>query len=140
MSELVIHANVDKPLLHVCQILKKTQRLGMSAAILFDDQNKMEQFDVFLWSFEQGSFIPHAIAGTKGAENGAFILATDSDDLPDAQNLFLLCKDVPSNITELLNRFPRALDVVGKADPELTEGRNRFRQYKRAGIVPNVVK
>ena len=39
-----------------------------------------------------------------------------------------------------MERFPKIIDIVGRDDPELTEGRHRYVAYKRQGIEPTVVK
>ncbi|WP_303273912.1 DNA polymerase III subunit chi, partial [Turicimonas muris] len=66
MSELAIHTNVVNRERYACLVLKKAQRLGMKAAVFFDNENDMDQLDNLLWTFEPSSFIPHAIARTAG--------------------------------------------------------------------------
>ncbi|MCD8340244.1 MAG: DNA polymerase III subunit chi [Burkholderiales bacterium] len=136
MSELVIHPRIPNPRKYACEILRKIQKLGQSACVLFDDKVEMESFNNLLWEFDSRSFIPHGVAATKEASEGAFVLSNNIDQLPDAQNLILLCHQVHPRFYENMNRFPRILDIVAHDDPELTEGRNRFKQYRKLGIQP----
>ncbi len=96
----------------------------------------MEYFDNLLWTFEPHSFIPHGVAATKAASEGAFVLSNNLDQLPDAQNLILLSDHVHPRFHANLPRFQRILDIVPLKDPGLTYGRNRFKEYRSMGLEP----
>ena len=138
MSELAIHTNVVNRERYACLVLKKAQRLGMKAAVFFDNENDMDQLDNLLWTFEPSSFIPHAIARTAGATGNAYLLSDNPEHIGSGDLLVLLTHNVPPAIHDLMQRFPKVIDIVPKEDPGLTEGRRRFVAYKRHGITPVV--
>ena len=45
----------------------------------------------------------------------------------------------PGNMQDLMQRFPKIIDVVASAGAELEEGRSRYRSYKKQGLQPKVV-
>lgn len=138
MSELAIHTNVANRAKYACLVLKKAQRLGMKAAVLFDNEYDMDQMDNLLWTFEPSSFIPHAIAQTAGATDKAYLLSDNPELLGTGDILVLLTHDAPPFIKKLMERFPRVIDIVPKEEPGLTEGRRRFVFYKKSGITPTI--
>lgn len=119
--------------------MRKAQRLRMSACVLLETDDELRRFDNLLWSFEPTAFIPHGRPGTPDMQRGGVALSTHSDELPNADLLVLLTHGAPLNAKALMTRFPKIIDVVGKVDPELTEGRLRYMEYKRQGINPSVV-
>ena len=138
MSELAIHTNVANREKYACLVLKKAQRLGMKAAVLFDDENYMDQMDNLLWTFEPSSFIPHAIARTAGAVGTAYLLSDNPEYINSGDLLVLLTHNAPSSILDLMHRFPRIIDIVPKEGPGLINGRKRFVAYKKFGITPTI--
>ena len=73
-------------------------------------------------------------------QRGGVALSTHAAELPDAELLVLLTHGAPIDTKALMERFPKIIDIVGRDDPELTEGRHRYVAYKRQGIEPTVVK
>jgi len=136
MSELAIHTHVPDPFLYQCLILKKAHRLGISVALLFDNQQDCDLLDELLWTFDKQSFIPHAQTHSPGFQKGAYQLAMNPAELQPAQMLVLATRNVPQNILQLLEQFPKVIDIVGTNDPFLTLGRERWKAYRRVGIQP----
>lgn len=136
MSELAIHTHVPEPFLYQCLILKKAYRLGISVALLFDNQEDCNYLDELLWTFDKQSFIPHAQTRSAGFQRGAYQLAMNPSELQPTQMLVLATRRVPQNILQLLEHFPKVIDIVGTNDPFLTLGRERWRVYRRFGIQP----
>ncbi len=140
MSELAIHTNVANREKYACLVLKKAQRLGLKVAVLFDDENLMDDFDNLLWTFEPSAFIPHAIAGTAGAVGNAYILSSNPNLLGNAEMLVLLTNRPTPAINDLMQKYPKMIDIVPQQDPGLTDGRKRFVAYRKYGITPVVHK
>ncbi len=51
----------------------------------------------------------------------------------------MLTHNAPGNMQDLMQRFPKIIDVVASAGAELEEGRSRYRSYKKQGLQPKVV-
>ena len=84
--------------------------------------------------------IPHGRPKTPDMQRGGVTLSTHAAELPDAELLVLLTHGAPIDTKALMERFPKIIDIVGRDDPELTEGRHRYVAYTRQGIEPTVVK
>ena len=120
--------------------MRKAQLLNVSACVLLETDDELRRFDNMLWAFEPTSFIPHGRPNTLDMQRGGVALSTHAADLPDAELLVLLTHGAPIDTKALMERFPKIIDIVGRDDPELTEGRHRYVAYKRQGIEPTVVK
>lgn len=140
MSELAFHTGIEDRFKYACLAMRKAQKLKMSAAVLLETEDDLRRFDNALWSFESTAFIPHGVPGSEDMQRGGVALSTAPEQLPSSDLLVLLSHGAPRNMKALLERFPKIIDVVGKNDPELTEGRRRYVEYKRQGIEPAVVK
>ena len=127
MSDLAFHTGVENRFKYACLAMRKAQRLNVSACNM-------------LWAFEPTSFIPHGRPNTLDMQRGGVALSTHAADLPNAELLVLLTHGAPIDTKALMERFPKIIDIVGRDDPELTEGRHRYVAYKRQGIEPTVVK
>lgn len=84
--------------------------------------DELRRFDNMLWAFEPTSFIPHGRPNTLDMQRGGVALSTHAADLPDAELLVLLTHGAPIDTKALMERFPKIIDIVGRDDPELTEG------------------
>jgi DNA polymerase III subunit chi len=140
MSDLAFHTGVENRFKYACLAMRKAQRLNISACVLLETDDELRRFDNMLWAFEPTSFIPHGRPNTPDMQRGGVALSTHAAELPDAELLVLLTHGAPIDTKALMERFPTIIDIVGRDDPELTEGRHRYVAYKRQGIEPTVVK
>jgi len=112
-----------------CRLAQKAYDAGRQVHIHADDANQARRIDTLLWTFRQGSFIPHALAGTP--EAAAAPLVIDHAGEPDEpyQLLFNLAADVPS----YFSRFERVIEIIGTEPSEIQTGRTRYRFYRDRG-------
>lgn len=111
----------------------------MSACVYLETNDDLEELNSLVWRAEPTSFIPHGTPGTLGATHGGFTFALKASELPDADLLLLLTHRPPQMIAELCTRFPKIIDIVSASDPELSEGRDRFRFYRDQNLEIKVV-
>ena len=119
----------EAPQAFACRLAEKAYRQGHRLYIHFDGEDQLRHFDELLWTFRQGSFVPHA-------------RQDDDDEAP----VRLGCGDVPPEGDVLLNlsrqapgfygRFQRVLEVVGADEGQVADGRARFRYYRQQGETP----
>ncbi len=112
-----------------CRLAQKAYDAGRQAHVHAADAGQAARFDRLLWTFRQGSFIPHALAGTP--EAAAAPLVIDHAGEPEApyQLLFNLADDVPP----FFSRFERVIEVIGAEPDEVEAGRARYRFYRDRG-------
>lgn len=113
----------------VCRLAQKAYDAGCKVHLHTADAAQAQRIDDLLWTFRQGSFIPHALAGTP--EAAAAPLVIDHAGEPDApyQLLFNLAADVPP----FFSRFERVIEVIGADPDEVRDGRARYRHYRERG-------
>ncbi|MGH8280510.1 MAG: DNA polymerase III subunit chi [Gammaproteobacteria bacterium] len=114
-------------LLFVCRLLEKVFHLGQRGFVQLASETEVHALDELLWTFRDGSFLPHAPATSNQGE--PLLLGCSEEPVADCQLLVNLVPVVP----EFFSRFERVAEVVD-ADPETrARGRERFRFYKDRG-------
>lgn len=116
----------------VCRLAHKAFANGHRIYIRTRDEATAQRLDALLWTFNQGSFIPHAVHPVDGQET--FPVLIGNDEPPEDFNdiLIQLAPEVPASF----ERFQRILEVVGSGDDEKQQGRERFRFYRERGCTP----
>ncbi len=126
--------NIREKHKYACRIVQKAVSRGLRVYIQMDDPAQCEQLDKLLWTFSQGSFIPHGICtgqaldwddypvqigDSPGAESGASILVN-------------LCSEAP----QVHNQFERVVELVSGDPADKASARERFRRYRETGVEP----
>lgn len=113
-----------------CRLTEKAWRLGHRVYLLVPDQSAARELDELLWTFSQGSFVPHAVLADDSDADAHPVLIGHAEP-PAALNdvLVSLVQDVPP----WFSRFARVAELVGAADVDKTRGRERFRFYRERG-------
>lgn len=119
----------DGKLRLTCRLAEKAFRLGHRVYILVESSDEAGRLDDLLWSFSQGSFVPHARAEQAGEawEDFPVRIGTALADPAGADVLISLLEDVP----EHFDRFPRIAEPV--TEDKRSQARRRFRFYREHG-------
>ena len=115
-----------------CRVVEKAYQAGHTVLVWHTDIEELREFDELLWTFGDGSFVPHeAITGAGFA--AAPVLLTSSPVPPGGCDVLVnLAPDVPACVTEA-RRVAEFID----GDPARRQaGRARFRTYKDRGWSP----
>lgn len=126
---------------YACRVTQKAYLHGLKVYLQTEGQEQNSELDMLLWTFSQGSFIPHTIANNATA-NWQHYPVQLGDTLDTNENgeyeeeldvLISLVSDPPP----AHSRFKRVVDLVTDFPEEKACGRNRFRYYRQQGIEPN---
>lgn len=120
-----------KPLA-VCKLAHKAYRLGHRIYILTTDPDESDQLDRLLWTFDAGSFIPHAVRAEPVDPRFPVLIGHDAPPEGFADVLISIAPQVPS----FFDRFARVAEIVGGTDDDRARGRERFRTYRDRGHAP----
>ena len=97
MNKVVLHRlATTKKALDACRLVEALYLEGKKVLVAFTDAARAATFNEYLWTFSQGSFVPHSLwdgqgeaddpvvlaLGTLGRPNGATVLVV-VDSLPD---------------------------------------------------------
>ena len=132
--------NLDARLRVACRIAQKAVQQRHHVFVNAADETDANRLDDLLWTFSQGSFIPHLVAGRGAAADGdepVVIGVGDSDsaDDPPAEAgehwdvMINLAQEVPG----FFSRYARVAEVVDADPARRNHGRQRYRYYQDRG-------
>jgi len=114
-----------------CRLTEKAYGLQHRVYAHTANEQDARQLDEMLWTFSQGSFVPHAvlssdtdsrtpvIIGTAGPQDGADVLINLAESAP-----------------EFATRFERVVEIVDGDESSRQAGRERFKHYRDMGLEP----
>jgi DNA polymerase-3 subunit chi len=114
-----------------CRLAEKAWRLENSIYIHTMSREDAERLDKLLWTFRDGSFVPHELVG---GDTGAPVsigygsVSTEPRDL-----LITLCDDIPP----FADSFPRVAELVTSDKTCRAKSRKRFASYRDQGHTLN---
>ncbi len=114
-----------------CRLSEKAYKQGYKIYIHADSQQHVRRLDELLWTFRDGSFVPHEIlSGAPESDNPVPILI--GCDTEPAQGYSMLL-NLASEIPAFYHRFERIADIVNQEESIKTAGRKRFAAYRDQG-------
>jgi DNA polymerase-3 subunit chi len=112
------------------RLLSKALGQGMRALVMAGTPERVKALDGVLWSFDQGSFLPHGTAKEGRPEDQPIYLTTDAEN-PNGASLLVLTDGVEHGS---IGAFERCLDLFDGTDEQaVTAARARWRALKDAG-------
>ncbi len=116
-----------------CRLAEKAYKMGHTLYLHTGSVQQAKQLDDLLWSFKQGSFLPHEIEGSSQDEPPP-ILIGHSDETPGEPHshcdvLINLAPAVPG----FFSRFERVAELINQANDLKMQGRERFKFYRDRG-------
>ncbi len=122
----------DQHRLHfACRLIEKAYRLEHQVVALTQDAHAAASFDELLWTFRDGSFVPHELLGTDNPASPVCI-GHLQEEAAGGDLLVNLSGEVPSSF----EGFKRVAEIVGGSETEKQAGRQRFSFYRDNGYPP----
>ncbi|HYQ73400.1 MAG TPA: DNA polymerase III subunit chi [Gammaproteobacteria bacterium] len=118
-----------------CRLTEKAYRQGHQVYIQTASDRQLRQLDDLLWTFRDGSFLPHRIH-THGADIAGeqpILLGHAVEPEGPGDVLLNLAEEVPV----FFSRFSRVAELVGGEDGQIAAARDRYRYYKDRGYTLN---
>ena len=134
MTDVAFHTGIANPLDYACRLLRKAYRSGARVAV-HGEPALLDRLDQALWTFEALEFVPHIVLPRDGADAqrlamSPIVLVKGAAAAPAACRIGVTLGGHP---VADVSAFDRVIAVVG-LDPEHREaGRQRWREYERAG-------
>lgn len=130
-------ANPQQRRATACKLIEKAYRQGHQVYLRTDSPDDTRMLDDLLWTFRQGSFVAHEVAGDPNAPVAApVILGHGPAPLAMTDVLVNLATDVPEDYA----RFERVAEFIDEDAAVKQAGRVRYKAYKDAGHVPETHK
>ena len=113
-----------------CRLVEKIWRLGHRVYLHAADTASAQLLDELLWVFSQGSFVPHGLHTDNSASNEHPVLIGYTEPPSDWNDVLINLAPV---VPEWFSRFARVAEVVGPAETDKAQGRDRYRFYRDRG-------
>lgn len=115
--------------LYGCRLAEKVYRLGHRLYVHTEDAAQALRMDELLWTFREGSFIPHERYQADRAPEAPVMIGHDQEPAHDFDVLLNLAPDVPL----FFSRFLRVAEPVENDDGPRQRARERYRFYRERG-------
>jgi DNA polymerase-3 subunit chi len=113
-----------------CRLAEKAYRLDKTVHIHARTREDAERLDELLWTFRDGSFVPHECLSAGGAGLESPVTVGCEDDTVEPRDLLInLCDDIPA----CAEAFPRVAELVTSDDDCKKLSRRRFADYRERG-------
>ncbi len=116
-------------LLLTCRLAEKAYRLGHTVYIHTASPEQAQHLDELLWTFQQGSFVPHALYPDTDHEVPPVLIGWQPEPQVNATLLINLSNEAPA----FLERFERVAELVDQDEKNLDISRDKFRRYRAQG-------
>jgi DNA polymerase-3 subunit chi len=126
----------DARLQLACKIVDKATQLDHQVFIHSTSEDEARQLDELLWTFAQGSFIPHRIVRAEAAAPSLepVLIGVNQPPGPGRWDVLInLAADVP----EFFSRYERVAEVVDANAARREQSRERYRFYRDRGYKLN---
>lgn len=118
--------------LYACRLAEKAFRLGHGAYLYTADTETAHRLDKLLWTFSQGSFIPHGLYEEAAPDTvPSFPVVIGCLEPPIACHDVLI--SLSAEVPPFFSRFERVVELVGAEETEKSRARERFRFYRERG-------
>ena len=127
----VLKASGDAARQHfACRLAEKAYRLDNTVHIKAADDQTAAKIDDMLWTFRDGSFVPHEIVpGQSSNDNAPVTIGTVDSPVGSRDLLINLGDTLPAD----LSSFGRVAEIVASDDESKAQSRNRFVEYRADG-------
>ncbi len=112
-----------------CKLAEKAYGLGHRIYIHTASPQQAQRLDEMLWTFREGSFLPHETYRVGETAESPILLGSEAAPEVDSDILINLAPEVPL----FFSRFLRVAEVVGGDETARQQGRQRFRFYRDRG-------
>lgn len=123
-------ADEDRRQVYLCRLVDKAYRLGHRVWIHVPEATRAAALDDRLWSFNQGSFLPHERAGAEDADPDCPVVLAEAGEPGDARELLV---NEDAEVPAFFTRFERVAEVINQDEETRRRGRERYAFYRDGG-------
>ena len=130
--DFYILAAAGEPSRHkfACRLAEKAYRLKHTVHIHTASQQQAEVLDELLWTFRDGSFVPHEVLGLPGRGTDAPVtIGFEERGIGEQDLLINLADEIP----EMAASFPRVAELVTSDEQSRQMSRKRYAHYRELG-------
>lgn len=129
----------DARLRLACKIVDKAMQRDLHVFVRSSSDDEAHKLDELLWTFEQGSFIPHRVVGPDQGAPPPEPVLIGSDEPPSPARWDMLVNLAP-HVPDFFSRYERVAEVVDANAVRREQSRERYRFYRDRGYKLNTFK
>lgn len=115
-----------------CRLAEKAVQRKHEVLINTEHEADERRMDELLWTFSQGSFLPHRRMSDSAVDDQGEPVLIGSGREPADGGWDMLINLAPG-VPEFFSRFTRVAELVGAEEANKAAGRERFRYYRDRG-------
>lgn len=112
-----------------CRLAEKAYRLDNTIHIRTTDRREAEQLDELLWTYRDGSFVPHELSTGSAAPESPITISHEDSPRQQTDLLINLTDQIPAEC----DAFPRVAEIVTSDEEARQQSRKRYAQYRELG-------
>jgi DNA polymerase-3 subunit chi len=112
-----------------CRLADKAYQKGHRVLLHTTSEEEARHMDRLLWTFRQGSFVPHGLTSKADPTMTPVLISQGEDAKTEHDVLINLHHEVP----DFFSRFERLIEPIDQEDATRDAGRKRFRFYRNRG-------
>jgi DNA polymerase-3 subunit chi len=116
-----------------CKLAEKAYLASQNVLVWHTDPDELKAFDDMLWTFSDGSFVPHELLTATAAPVEAPILL--SAGTPPSQSVDIII-NLAADVPPCLSQTRRVAEIIDGDDARRRAGRARFKAYRELGLQP----
>ena len=116
-----------------CRVAEKAYLAKQRVVVFSDDVSLIPKFDELLWTFGDGSFVPHDVVARDGDPCEAPVALT-SGPLPQGATDVLI--NLGTSVPAFFEKFGRVAEFLDARPEVRAAGRDRFKTYRAKSIEP----
>jgi DNA polymerase III subunit chi len=116
-----------------CRLAEKAYLSAQSALIWHTDLEELKAFDDMLWTFMDGSFVPHDMLSTNSSVDETPVILSAGIAPPKRFDILInLAPELPT----CLSQTHRVAEIIDGEESRRRAGRLRFKAYRDLGVQP----
>lgn len=113
-----------------CKLAEKAYRLQNTVYVHAKSREDAEHLDALLWTFRDGSFVPHGLSGCNDATQASQVMIGYEKEGIESRDLLINLDD---EIPPFAEAFPRVAEIVTSDENCRQLSRRRFAEYRDKG-------
>ena len=115
-----------------CRLTEKAYGLNTQVYAHAESAADAQRFDELLWTFRQGSFIPHQLLTDNPEQRAPVSIGSGENRAAQGDLLINLTDELP----QFSAGFARVAEIICANESARLAGRERFKQYRDMGLEP----
>jgi DNA polymerase III subunit chi len=116
-----------------CRLAEKAYLASQVALVWHTDAQELKAFDDLLWTFMDGSFVPHEMLVAGSPVDDVPVLLSAGTPPPRTVDIII---NLASEVPACLGQTRRVAEIIDGDDARRRAGRARFKAYRDLGIQP----